>query len=227
MNLSPPGTRQTALPVIAASFCCSVKLAEVIADRAELRRYAPRDKLVEAGDAVQSAWLMIDGRAQEFALTVDGRTVLVHEFKPGDLFGEAVLLGQPVLADEVIAIELTDAARFATRDLIALIENYSCVALAYSRALTQRLYTIRRRMVEGATLSANGRIHAELLRQARATKDLTIRPAPVLSEFAMVVQTTRETVSRAISQLEKRGIIIRDAVAIKLVAAHRLEDLIR
>jgi CRP/FNR family transcriptional regulator, cyclic AMP receptor protein len=81
-------------------------------------------------------------------------------------------------------------------------------------------------MVEGATLSAPGRIHAELLRQARAGEAMTIRRMPILSTFALHVQTSRETVSRTISALEKRGIIKRDADTLTVVAPHRLEELI-
>jgi len=104
--------------------------------------------------------------------------------------------------------------------------SYNCVALAVSRRLVARLGQITRRMVEGATLSANGRIHAELLRQARASDSMTISPAPILSAFALLVQSTRETVSRAISNLEKRGIIQRDEHTLRVVAPHRLEELI-
>ena len=66
----------------------------------------------------------------------------------------------------------------------------------------------------------------EILRLARQRADLTIRPAPVLSQLAMQVQTTRETVSRTISMLEKRGIIRRDEVGLAVIAEHRLEDLV-
>jgi CRP/FNR family transcriptional regulator, cyclic AMP receptor protein len=47
-----------------------------------------------------------------------------------------------------------------------------------------------------------------------------------LSTFALHVQSTRETVSRTISALEKRGIIKRDGDALTVVAPHRLEELI-
>ena len=69
-------------------------------------------------------------------------------------------------------------------------------------------------------------MHAELLRQAREGPDLTIRPGPVLSDLALRVSTTRETASRAVNALERRGIIRRDADALVVVAPHRLEELI-
>ena len=82
------------------------------------------------------------------------------------------------------------------------------------------------RMVERTTLSAAGRVHAELLRLARAGDGRTIRPAPVLAALAVRVQSTRETVSRTINALERRGLIRRDAEAFFLVAPQRIEEMV-
>jgi DNA-binding MarR family transcriptional regulator len=49
---------------------------------------------------------------------------------------------------------------------------------------------------------------------------------PVFAEMALALQTTRETVSRTINGLEKRGIVKRADNALAIVAPHRLEELI-
>lgn len=215
-----------ALALIGASFNCSASVADIVASRANFKRYPAKDHLVRQGQRQTHAQLLIRGRAQEMALSIDGRAVLVQEFRAGDLIGETTLLGELLASEDVISIELTDAARFEPMDLISMIESYGEIALAISRLLTRRLAQTRRRLVEGVTLTAAGRIHSELLRQARETEDMTIRPAPILSEFAMIVQSTRETVSRSISALEKKGIIARSADSLRVVAPHRLEELI-
>ena len=71
-----------------------------------------------------------------------------------------------------------------------------------------------------------GRVHAELLRLARLADGRVIRPAPVLAKLAVRVQSTRETVSRTINALERRGIIRRERDALVIVAPHRLEEMI-
>jgi CRP/FNR family transcriptional regulator, cyclic AMP receptor protein len=109
---------------------------------------------------------------------------------------------------------------------VRLMESYSCVGVAITRHLSGRLATMRRRMVEAAMLSATGRIAAELLRRADASEDRTIRPMPVFSDFAITVQSTRETVSRTVSQLEKRGVVKRVEGGLQIVAPHRLEELV-
>jgi DNA-binding GntR family transcriptional regulator len=69
-------------------------------------------------------------------------------------------------------------------------------------------------------------VYAELLRLARLGDGKAIRPAPVLSALAIRVQSTRETVSRAVNDLERRGIIRRQDDALVIVASQRLEELV-
>ena len=98
--------------------------------------------------------------------------------------------------------------------------------MAVSRLLLKQLRKATDKLLDRATLSAQGRVHAELLRLARLGDGHTLRPPPVLSALAIRVQTTRETASRAVAALERRGIVRRDGVALIIVAPHRLEELV-
>lgn len=217
---------ETQIGLVQSCFGCDGQTASHIASRAHKRRYAARAPIILAGDQSQDAWLLLEGAAQAVAYTQNGHQVLVHGFLPGDLFGEAAGL-VPRAADlEVSATRASTAGQFPRLEFLALMENHGCVALAVARQLTLRLNETTRRMVEVATLSVTGRIHAELLRRAKASANMTIRPAPVLSELAQQVQSTRETVSRTISQLERRGLISRSETELKIIAPHRLEDLV-
>jgi CRP/FNR family transcriptional regulator, cyclic AMP receptor protein len=214
------------LGIITRSFGCADDTARAIAARATMRKFPHRAVIANAGDPDPDAWLILSGQAQALAFGPKGQFILVHMFEPGDLFGEAAGLSLTTIASEITARGPVDAGQFSAVNFIGLMETHGCVALAVTRGLVARLRQTTQRLVEGATLSANGRIHAELLRQARAGDALRIRPAPILSSFALQVQSTRETVSRAISALEKGGIIRRDADALTVVAPHRLEELI-
>jgi CRP-like cAMP-binding protein len=77
-------------------------------------------------------------------------------------------------------------------------------------------------MYERAALTAPGRVAAELLRLGGA--DGTIRPAPVVAELAVRVGTTRETASRTLSALERRGLVLREDDGLTIVAPGRLRD---
>ncbi|HYJ30421.1 MAG TPA: helix-turn-helix domain-containing protein, partial [Allosphingosinicella sp.] len=143
-----------------------------------------------------------------------------------DFFGAVGTPAQMRHESDVVAV--ADVASFLLdgRELTLLAERHSCIGLALLRLMIERLQRTETRMYEHAALSAVGRIHAELLRRAREGADLTIRPAPILSELALHVSTSRETVSRAVNALDRRGIVRRTADALVVVAPDRLEELI-
>lgn len=221
-----PAKPAAAESIFAQSFRCDADVARILALKAAYRRYSSHETILDAGTETVAVYIVISGRAKALVFAIDGRLVLVEEFQMGDLFGEGGLFGQAATLSDVAAVEDVLAGTFPNHVFVGLMENYASIAFAISCLLTARLNAITRRLIEGATLSAAGRIHAELLRQARAGHAMTIRPGPVLSVFAQQVLSTRETVSRTINALQKRGIIRRDEDSLTIIAPHRLEELI-
>lgn len=208
------------------AFGCSTELADAIARRAVERSWPARAVILRQGEGGSDTFLMIVGRARAVICGPDGQLALVHEFLPGDIFG-AVAPGDPEVCEaEISAVELTRTLTFRARDFLQLIEAHASVGLAVSRQLVRQLRAARERIAARSILSATGRIHAELLRMARAGEGGVIRPAPVLAALAVQVHSTRETVSRTISALERRGIVRREADALVVVAPKRLAELI-
>ncbi len=212
--------------IFAATFNCTPSVAAVVATHGRAKAYPARSTIIENGSPNDSIFVNLSGHARKEALSLNGRLVVLEDYFTGDIFGEGGLNGVVSLSDEVTAVEPVEASAFSSASFISLMTNYNSIALAFSHILLTRLSRATQRLMEGATLSANGRIYAELLRQARAGNAMAIEPTPVLSSFALAVQSTRETVSRAINGLEKRGIIRRDEHRLIVVAPHRLEELI-
>ncbi|WP_225421351.1 Crp/Fnr family transcriptional regulator [Sphingomonas parva] len=205
---------------------CSAEVAEQVLRRGRLRRFPNRATILRQGDWLSLAFLLVLGRAHALLYSADGQVILLHEYRAGDLFGALGEL-EPVRQEcDVLAVEEARALVLEAAELALLAQQHSCIGLALSRMLIRRLRQTTERMYERAALSAVGRVHAELLRQAREAADLTIRPAPILSELALRVATTRETASRAVNALERRGIIRRDADALIVVAPRRLEEMV-
>jgi len=207
-------------------FDCSHELAGQILVRGRRRDYGARATIVRCGDRISTLYVIIGGRAHAIVYSLDGQAVLLHEYGSGDFFG---VVSPPYSAThdtDVIALERVCAFLLEGGALALLAEQHACIGLALLRVMVERLQRTASRMYEHVALSAVGRVHAELLRQARQSGDLTIRPSPILSDLALRVSTTRETASRAVNALERRGIIRRDGEALVVVAPHRLEELV-
>ncbi|MDQ4087443.1 MAG: Crp/Fnr family transcriptional regulator [Pseudomonadota bacterium] len=185
-----------------------------------------RATIVRQGDRISTLYVVINGRAHAIVYSLDGQLVLLHEYRRGDFFGVVSPPYSTIHDADIVAIEELTAFLLEGTVLALLAEQHGCIALALLSVMVDRLRRTTSRMYEHVALSAVGRVHAELLRQARESPDLTICPPPVLSDLALHVATTRETASRAVNALERRGIIRRDAHGLTVVAPHRLEELI-
>ncbi|QAY77383.1 Crp/Fnr family transcriptional regulator [Sphingosinicella sp. BN140058] len=212
--------------LIARIFACSADVAAQVMRRGRIRAYAGHATILRQGDWLSTAFLLLLGRAQALLYSADGQMVLLHEYHPGDLFGALGEL-EPVRQEaDVRALEDARALVLEAAEFAMLAQQHGCISLALSRMLLKRLRKATERMYERAAVSAMGRVYAELLRQAREAPDLAIRPSPVIAELALRVSTTRETASRAINGLQRRGIIRRDADALIVSAPGRLEEMI-
>ncbi|MFC0590430.1 Crp/Fnr family transcriptional regulator [Novosphingobium aquiterrae] len=207
---------------IAEAFACDESLAATItalAREASLPRGAVLWPLPDRDETT----VIVAGQAQEVAYGQDGSILQLSVLGRGDLYG-ALMSGSDGGVAQTESLVDGRGAHFATPALVRLMDSYGPVARAINRQLSARLEALRRRMVEATLLSVGGRICAELLRRVAVSNDRTIRPMPVMSELAVSVRSTRETVSRTISQLERRGLVKRVEGGLLIVAPHRLEE---
>lgn len=205
-------------------FGCSPEVAQSVVRRCAERSYRPQAPIIRQGDVRAETFLLLLGLAHAYAYGPEGQGVLLQAYRPGDIFGAVVERETPPSPTEVRAVDEVRAAVFLAMDFLALVELHSCVGLAVSRMLLRQLQAATARMVERTTLTSVGRVYAELLRQAGDTR--RISPPPVISDLAALVNTTRETASRAVNDLERRGVIRRDPAALVILSARRLEELV-
>lgn len=207
-------------------FACPAEVAEQVLGRGRFRSFERQATILRQGDWLTLTYLLILGRAHALLYAAEGQIILLHEFGPGDLFGTLGEIDAVRQDADVVAVDEVRAFALESGDLALLAQQYGSIGLALSRMLLKRLRQTTERMYERTALSAIGRVYAELLRQARGAGGMAISPAPIIADLALRVATTRETASRAINGLERRGIIRRDAKGLTIVAPNRLEEMI-
>src|SRR5918992_181066 len=68
-------------------FACPADLADTILVRGRLRDYPGRATIVRRGDRISTLYVVVDGRAQAIAYSLDGQIVLLHEYRRRHFFG--------------------------------------------------------------------------------------------------------------------------------------------
>ena len=185
-----------------------------------------RQILVDQGEPVSHIYFVLKGRAQAFVYSEDGQRFWVADFEPGDIFGHPEILSDAPIEFEVRADTDMQLVALPARAFSDMMKGEPGMGRNVSKALAASLNRANTRLFELATLTATARVCAELHRMAKPigkTPDTwIIRPNPVYSNFALRVQSTRETVSRTISMLQKKGIVERETGALVILAPDRL-----
>ncbi len=212
--------------VVAHSFNCPPAVAASIAARSRSRRFARHATILWQDERATEAVLLVEGEAHAIAIAPNGQEMRLHVFGVGDLFGECGVLADVLAPASVIAARDTETAHFGAADFVVILETHNGFTLALLRRVIARKAMTEKSFSNVDLLSAPGRICKEIGQRARAADDLTLRPLPVFSEMARQLNTTRETVSRVVNGLKRRGIIELHDDRLVVVALRMLEEMI-
>lgn len=200
-----------------------------IEERCQWRSYAPGTHIIDRMSTSMDIYFITRGMVRAVNFSESGREISLNDIEPGSHFGElSAIDGQPRSAN-VVAVYSTTVASMSRELFLNIIEENPIVA----RKLLERLAKIIRisvdRIMDLSTLSAYGRVYGELIKLAekRIQKDGTARisPIPVHSDIANRISTTRETVARILSDLYRKGIVVKERNVLIVTDMKALEAL--
>jgi CRP-like cAMP-binding protein len=179
----------------------------------EVREYRPGAVVVGQDDAGDALYVLVEGKVKVVLFGKQGREIILTIFKaPGDFFGEMSLLDDEPRSATVVALEPATLFVLSRAAFRAHVEAQPGTALRVLQELSRRLRQADRVIGNLALLDVWGRVAGKLRDLARADgveveDGVVIKDRPTQSEIAAMVGTSRETVSRAISEFTRRGFI--------------------
>lgn len=204
---------------------------ETISGQTTSQQYDAGSVIALQGEEAEKIGYILSGRAKAVSFSEEGEATWVGYFEANDFFGHTALLSENPPHFEIIAETNVDVLFVTAAKMSVLLAEHEKLSLDIAKDLARRLDQMTTRMIEAYTLSAKGRICAELSRLSRiigkAPDTRIIRPNPVFVDLAERVNSTRETVSRTVSDLQKKGILAREPGAIIIKNPDRLRDGIR
>lgn len=194
------------------------------------RRFAAGDSIIDRNSDSREVFFITEGTVRVVNYSFSGREVAFDDIQAGSVFGElAALDGQPRSAN-IVALEATTAACMTPTIFRDVLLQHPRIALNLSLRLARIIRASVDRIMDLSTLGANNRVYAELLRQARPLAEengrAVITPVPIHSDVASRVSTTRETVARVFSELNRKGLIRRDGDRLVVTDVDRLEEMV-
>ena len=183
-----------------------------VADVAVPRRFAAGEIVFREGDASNTCYVVRSGHARAVHEHVDGRSITLAHFGPGDIFGELAMFDDERRSATVETLEETEAIAILGGDMRRLLGEHPEIAVELLAALGRRLRETNERLARQSFQTVQSRVAAvlsQLVNDAR-TEGAGERDVLITSTQASLAQlagSSRESASRFLAVLERAGII--------------------
>ncbi len=183
------------------------------------RKFARREVAVSKEQATYELGFLVEGRLQGVDFTVDGRGVGLYFVDPGDFFGELSVVDGQRPAEHIIAAARSTAIFLAGEPARNLLFDNALIAQRVMARLAARVREVTAQRTLLGLPNPFQRLCVQLLQLARATSDgrLSADPAPTHQELAIMINSSRETVTRAFQTLTLNEAIQRDGNVLRLL----------
>lgn len=184
-----------------------------LARRSATRRIRPGGLIVGQGEPAEGLYVVAQGRAKVVLFGETGRELTLRLLGSGEFFGEEAVLDQGTVPTSLVALEPTLLVVIDRVAFIEALERHPVTALRLVRHMAERtrrsdaligglaLHDVGARLVRA--LIDLGEAQGE-----RRDDGVFIRRRPTQQDLANMVGTSRESVSRALSAMARRGLVV-------------------
>lgn len=212
-------------------------LAEITPERmselertARWRRCQAKELVFDMQSSGSEVYFIVEGALQVVNYSPAGREVSFAQVPAGGYIGEMSAIDAKTRSATVVALEGTVLASIVSDTFKKLLLDYPGIALVVLQNLAAMVRAADERIMDLSTLSAINRVESELLRLAVPDEDndnmAVISPLMTHSDIAARASTTRETVSRVLSNLSRIRIIEREKTLLRVLDVERLTNMI-
>lgn len=198
-------------------------------------RTYPRDAaVVSADDPGDALYVIGEGEVKVSLWGNNGREVILGSLTDGDFFGEMSLVDGENRSANVICTTESRILRLGRREFLRVLRSYPSIALNVMTELCVRLRRADEAIGNLALLDVFGRVARFLLEKSEDEGDevpggMLIKKMPTQQYIASRIGTSRETVSRALGEFQRRelieqrgrGMLVRSSLEINAVSRQR------
>lgn len=160
-------------------------------------------------DSLQTFFIIASGSVQVTVVTQEGKQAILATLRKGEFFGEmGILDGEPRSAS-VVAAQKCLLLMLYRNPFLDILEKFPKLTIRMLVEMSRRLRHTNRQINTLSMMSVYGRVADVILQLARENGRkighmIVIDNRPTHQDIADMAGTSRETVSRIISQLQKK-----------------------
>lgn len=201
-----------------------------VAKRCRTDSYRKGQEIISYQDSTGDLYCIKSGRVGVTIFSQSGKEIAFRQLGVSEHFGALAAIDGEARSASVISLADVELIRISAADFRELLHRMPEVNLRLLTYLSQLIRALSERIYEFSTLGVRNRIHAELLRLARAHMSgptiANIYPSPTHADIANQVSTHREAVSREFSQLASEGLLEKRGRNLIVHDVPRLEQMV-
>ncbi|MBW4461886.1 MAG: Crp/Fnr family transcriptional regulator [Nodosilinea sp. WJT8-NPBG4] len=193
------------------------------------RRHPANQVILLENDWGSSVYFILEGWVKIRTYNLDGKEVTLNILGKGELFGEMAPLEEVPRSTDVITLVPTVIGSMPASDFVKLLNTQPLAGIRLSQLMARRLRQVNRRLrlresdstsrvADIILFLADGQGH-------RSASGIEIPNLPH-RELSSLSGLARETVTRVLSKLEKKGLIVRDKDLMSIPDINALERLL-
>lgn len=196
-------------------------LSEVFYAQCRRKTAAKGSTIIEQGQDGQSLYILVQGTAKVVSYSEGGHEIWFAELGPGASFGEMAVLLDAARTSSVIAETDCQFDIISAASVSDIMAKFPAFSHFMAQLMAQRLQETTRALFESLSYNVSRRLYESLLRRAAASDEKgevkILTPAPTVTELSGQLNLSREATSRALSQLIKKGLVIKSKDAWSII----------
>lgn len=183
-----------------------------VAEVAVPRRFESDEVVFREGDTSNTCYVIRSGRARAVREHVDGRSITLANFGPGDIFGELAMLDDERRSATVETLQETEVLAILGPDMRRLLQEHPEISVKLIAGLGRRLRETNERLARQSFQTVQSRVAAVLAQLVEAARAEGAADGDVLitstqADLAQLAGSSRESASRFLAVLERAGVI--------------------
>lgn len=206
-----------------------VEELQAIIPHISIRSHPANQVILLEHDWGGSVYFIMDGWVKIRTHNVDGREVTLNIVGRGEVIGEMAAIEKAPRSTDAITLTAAEVCSIPAGEFYNFLKNEPMAGIRLAQIIARRLRQLNRRLrlreAESLTRVADTLLFLAEGR-GRDTSEGVIIPNLPHRELSSISGLARETVTRCLTKLEKRGLIQRDLDFISVANLQDLEDLI-
>jgi CRP/FNR family transcriptional regulator, cyclic AMP receptor protein len=185
-----------------------------VADVAVPRTFGAYHTVFREGDTSDTCYVIRSGHVRAIRGHMDGRSITLAQFGPGDIFGELAMLDEEQRSATIETLEETEAIAILGADMRRLLREHPDIAVKLISSLGRRLRETNERLARQSFQTVQSRVAlalSELVAKELAEKESQMRGDVLVTatqnDLAQLAGSSRESASRFLAVLERAGVI--------------------